>query len=241
MLSKITELDLLDQVFTTSRKSPAARNRFIYYPDHLVKIPTLDLSSITNSINSITKLFQTLRAEPLFMNALSGFLLEPTQPSRPPSEWQEDESIASFISRRFHPNIAENLLSAVMHGIYAGDIDQLSAQTILGSLRNLDDVGIFRGMFDRAVQQKMSAPMDDFIGSSLISRTQKSEEFLPERADVVRASTFTLKGGTQQLVEGLETALRKSDKVKIMTGTDIKSMTQRQGSDSISVSVFSCL
>lgn len=83
--------------------------------------------------------------------------------------------------------------------------------------------------------------MDDFIAWSAVNRTSKSEEILRDIGNVQgNSSTFTLKGGTQQLVEGLKTALDNSGKVKIMTGTDIKAMAQRQGSDSINVSV-SCL
>lgn len=135
----------------TLKNSPAARNRFVYYPDHLVKIPTPK-----KSIESIWNLFQELRSEPLFDKLLSSMLLEPTKPPRPHSEWQRDESIASFISRRFHPKVADNLVSALAHGVYAGDIDQLSAQTILGPFRNMDDVGLLRGTIDKLVQKKVA-------------------------------------------------------------------------------------
>jgi oxygen-dependent protoporphyrinogen oxidase len=128
-----------------------------------------------------------------------------------------------------------------MHGIYAGDIDQLSAQTILGALRNFEHCGVLRGLLDSVTQRKWPMFMDDFIAWSAVYRSSKTEEISPVIGKVPRkSSTFTLKGGTQQLAEGLKTALDKSGKVKIMTGTDIKAMTQRQGSDSINVSV-SCL
>jgi oxygen-dependent protoporphyrinogen oxidase len=244
---EIWSLGLFDEVITTSRKSPAAKNRFIYYPDRLVKIPTLDLSSPSASINSIMKTFQTLRSEPVFENVMSGFIFEPTKPPRPHSEWQKDESIASFIGRRFHPKMAENLVSAVMHGIYAGDIDQLSAQTILGSLRNMDADGILRGMLDCAIEKKMPLQMDDIIACHAVRGNYDGESEYFEWSqrhmrDVIRqSSTFTLKGGTQQLAEGLESALNKSDKVKIVTGTDIQSMTQQAGDDSIRVIIIVAL
>ncbi|KAJ5125991.1 uncharacterized protein N7443_009031 [Penicillium atrosanguineum] len=238
LLTMMWDLGMFDQIITTSRKSPAARNRFIYYPDRLVKIPTLDLSSPSASINSIINTFQTLRSEPVFENVMSSFLFEPTKPPRPHSEWQKDESIASFIGRRFHPKMAENLVSAVMHGIYAGDIDQLSAQTILGSLRNMDADGILKGMLDCAIEKKTPLQMDDMIAWHAVrGRSDEDSEMLVShmRNVVKESSTFILKGGTQQLVEGLETALNKSDKVKILTGTNIKSMTQQAGRDSIQI------
>jgi hypothetical protein len=125
-----------------------------------------------------------------------------------------------------------------MHGIYAGDIDQLSAQTILGALRNFEHCGVLRGLLDSVIERKWPMFMDDFIAWSAVYRSSKTKEISPDIDRVRRkSSTFTLKGGTQQLAEGLKTALDKSGKVKIMTGTDIKAMTQRQGSDSINVSV----
>lgn len=43
----------------------------------------------------------------------------------------EDESIYSFFSRRFNKDIANNLVSAMVHGIYAGNIHQLSIKVWL--------------------------------------------------------------------------------------------------------------
>lgn len=41
-----------------------------------------------------------------------------------------DESVESYVSRRFGPVVAQRFVSAVMRGIYAGDSDELSARSV---------------------------------------------------------------------------------------------------------------
>lgn len=49
-----------------------------------------------------------------------------------------DESVGDFIKRRFGPAIADNLVSALFHGIYAGDIYSMSVRTCLPTLWYLE-------------------------------------------------------------------------------------------------------
>lgn len=163
--------------------------------------------------------------EPLFEGLVPGILFEHTKPSRPPDLWGEDESIAQFISRRFNHKVADNLVSAVMHGIYAGDIDQLSAQAIMGGMRNLEDGGVLYSLFMKSIMGKKTRSMDDFLAVDAIT---KSQESLSRSEDIFRvvkkASTFTFKRGTQQLVEGLIDSLKASEKVNVVLNADITSM-----------------
>ena len=46
-----------------------------------------------------------------------------------------DESIASFLSRRIGRKTTEKLVDPVLGGIYAGDINYLSANTVLENLK----------------------------------------------------------------------------------------------------------
>lgn len=41
-----------------------------------------------------------------------------------------DESVGSYVSRRFGPVVAERFVSAIMRGIYAADVDELSARSV---------------------------------------------------------------------------------------------------------------
>lgn len=234
-IAKIADLGLFDQLIVTPKRSPAALNRFIYYPDHIVRLPspTPNLSLLDN----IRNIFDTIKTEPLFKGLLSGFLLEHTKPARTIEQWQEDESVASFISRRFNSDMADNLVSAVMHGIYAGDIDKLSAQMLMGQLRNLEDGGVIWGLIAQALNGQKTWSMDEFLAWAVMSKTSQSMNFRMDMGHVVETgSTFTLKGGTQQLIEGLEGALRNSGKVTIMTNTGVKSVSQMRNERDIHVS-----
>ncbi|CAI7601567.1 unnamed protein product [Penicillium pancosmium] len=171
--------------------------------------------------------------EPLLRPIIPAVLFEHTKPARMPDQWQKDESVSHFISRRFNSQVADNIVSAVMHGIYAGDIDKLSAQTLLGPLRNLEGSGIMYSMIMRAWNRTKTLPMDD----SLIAeetRLSNSGTTVARRLPGLcgmgsYASTFTFKGGTKQLIDGLVSALRKSDKVNIKTQADIQTISHQPG------------
>ncbi|CEJ60749.1 hypothetical protein PMG11_09311 [Penicillium brasilianum] len=223
LLYLTSNLGLFDELITTSRRSPAALNRYIYYPDHLVRLPSPDPS--LSFIQNVQNIFKTVMNEPLFEGLIPAILFENTKPSRLPELWDKDESIAQFITRRFNHKVADNLVSAVMHGIYAGDIDQMSAQTILGGIRNLEDGGVLNSLFVNALLGKKTRSMDDFLAIDAITKTPESVNRTEHIFRVVKkASTFTFKRGTQQLVEGLIDSLRASKKVNVVINSNITSM-----------------
>ncbi|KAJ5129372.1 uncharacterized protein N7515_005411 [Penicillium bovifimosum] len=229
---KATNLGLYNELIVTPKSSPAAQNRYIYYPDHLVRIPAPkpSLSFGENFDN-----FLNTMKEPLFNKFLSGIVKDIFAPPRHPTQWAEDESVADFIGRRFGPDVADNLVSAIFHGVYAGDIDQLSAQTLLGSVRNLEggiggvggfvSGGVTASLLSRAFSRKKIRRMDDFMAVDAISagpelvRRQHDLEIL-----AAEASTFTFKRGVGQLVEGLVASLKANKKVTIILNTEVDTM-----------------
>ncbi|RCI02009.1 oxygen-dependent protoporphyrinogen oxidase [Rhizopus stolonifer] len=126
LLEMIRHLDLNnDDLLSIPKSHPSAKNRYIYYQDKINKLPS-DFGSF-------------LRQRPPVLKSvpLAG-LLEPLRTSRfengLPKNGEEDESIYSFISRRFNEHTATHLMGAVIHGIYAGDVRALSLQSTLNSL-----------------------------------------------------------------------------------------------------------
>jgi oxygen-dependent protoporphyrinogen oxidase len=64
---------------------------------------------------------------PVMRGTISRFMREPfVKPTL-----KNDESIHDFVRRRLGPRIANELISAVVHGIYAGDTRKLSGTIIL--------------------------------------------------------------------------------------------------------------
>lgn len=230
-------------LIVTPKFSPAARNRFIYYPDHLVQLPSPD-----NKISLVEniKRFKKVLEEPLFDNLVAGIFRDLLSPPRHPSDWAKDESIADFIGRRFGPNFAENVVSAGIHGIYAGDIDQLSAQSLAGAIRNLEggiggiggfvSGGVLGSLISRAFSKTRTRSVDDFMAVDAISA---NAELVKRQHDletlVTRASTFTFKKGVGQLGEALAASLTASPKVKIHKNMEIKSLSKLRDSSAISV------
>ena len=222
----------------TPHLSPAGLNRLIYYPDRLVRLPSPQPSLSLRE--NIWNLFQTLR-EPLFKGFLSGILFEHTKPARMPHEWAEDESVASFMSRRFNSQIADNLVSAMIHGIYAGDIDKLSAQALFGSLRDVEDGGVVYNLLMRAMSRKELLLVDDHLHMRYYISPKGPDGLFNDHSfanlfdNIKLASTFTFRKGNQQLIDGLAHALMKADKVDVKTHTEIQSLNRLRGSDSLEV------
>ncbi|KAJ6188742.1 hypothetical protein N7519_003650 [Penicillium mononematosum] len=208
LLYLATNLGLYDDLIVTPKTSPAARNRYIYYPDRLVRMPAPKPELSEGCLHS----------------------------ARHPTEWAKDESVADFIRRRFGPNVADNLVSAVYHGIYAGDIDRLSAQALLGGLRNLEggiggigglvSGGVTASLISRSISKTRTRNMDDFMA---IDAMPAGPELVRRQHDLevlaAGASTFTFKRGVAQLIQALIASLKASGKVDFRMNTEIKALS----------------
>ncbi|KAJ5776140.1 uncharacterized protein N7511_001151 [Penicillium nucicola] len=226
-----TNLGLYKDLILTPKSSPAARNRYIYYPDHLVRMPAPEPG--LTAFEFIKKTLKTMWNEPVFDKFLPGLLHDIYTQPRHATEWANDESVADFIGRRFHPNVADNLLSAVYHGIYAGDIDQLSAQMLMGTIRDLEGGtggvgsfvpgGVVSSMISRAFARKMSHAIDDYLAVDAISSSLEASKNQHDLEKIVaKASTFTFKKGVGQLIDALVISLKNSGKVQIVTNSNLE-------------------
>ena len=72
---------------------------------------------------------------PLVRATLPGLFREPWAERRTTSE---DESVHDFLSRRTGKPMAENMASAMIHGIYAGDTRELSIQSVMPNLVDME-------------------------------------------------------------------------------------------------------
>lgn len=116
----IVELGLKDQLVMGDNKAP----RYIYFRNSLKPVPMSPISFVTSSLLSpLAKL--RIFAEP-FISARRD-LAENTE-----------ESIASFIKRRFGTQIHDRLVSPFISGIYAGDTEKLSIQATLAKIAELE-------------------------------------------------------------------------------------------------------
>lgn len=170
---------------------------------------------------------QGILTEPIFRGLIWSVLKEPLVDMR--DEGLVDESIGSFISRRFSPHVADNIVSAVCHGIYAGDIYDLSARTllpmqwmqetrdgrILGSIAATMSSGV-APILKRESDYRLAIGSDDL----------DEEKWLSVRDIIGSSSVFTFQHGLEQLAQGLVTALKAAGNVRTKTGTQIKQVTR---------------
>ncbi|RKP37273.1 hypothetical protein BJ085DRAFT_37127 [Dimargaris cristalligena] len=152
MRQLLSSLDLYSDVAICSRASASAKNRFIYYQNQLNRLPTGPASLLFQRPPPpiLRGLWGELFREPWRVRQYPfdtpGFAVdERMDPASPVSQFgvpaegdYSDESIHRFMTRHFGPTVADNLVSAMIHGIYAGDVHNLSVDSTMRWLKDLD-------------------------------------------------------------------------------------------------------
>ncbi|ETI19578.1 protoporphyrinogen oxidase [Cladophialophora carrionii CBS 160.54] len=239
MLEMVCDLDLTNDLVAISKESAAARNRYLYYPDRLVKMPTpLKGASFSDFLESV----HTVLTEPLF-DGFWNIFKEPWASLR--DEDVKDEPLGDFISRRFGKAVTDNIASAFYHGVYAGDIYQLSARTLATMLwhlesRNRDEKssillevladrlnrrGIARADIVRH-QQRFAAALNS--PDAYLRRVPNPEIF-------DGLSVYTFKHGLAQLTAALEQRLRQTKNITILESSAVEEVTVEKGQDRLRV------
>ncbi|KAI4093335.1 MAG: hypothetical protein LQ344_002923 [Seirophora lacunosa] len=222
-LDLVKSLGLEDQVLMTSKESVAAQNRFIYYPDHLVRMPGPGSSLLP----TVVRMLQ----EPVFKGLLRAAVFETF---RPVLTDLQDESVGSFISRRFGPALANNIVSALLHGIYAGDVYQLSVRSI------------FPYLFHAEREIRTSVGAAYALGFSLrwpqdapLEAEWARARPISQRTQAIRdSSVFTFKKGIGQLADQLETKLRQLPNVSIRLETVVDQLQLKRPSNSENIGLL---
>ncbi|KHJ35745.1 putative protoporphyrinogen oxidase [Erysiphe necator] len=208
----IQDLGLEEQIIISAKDSIAAMNKYLYYPDHLVRMPTPE-ENILWRINRIL-------TEPAFKGIFTA-LLEFRRPPR--SADLDDESVASFFTRRLGgDNLVNNIHSAILHGIYAGDINQLSIKSLFPTLWYMEKHfgSLLRGVFICAKDKlKLISPSESSIRKEIAPKIAAA---LHQKLD--KAAVFSFKKGLGVLSNALEDALLKKPNFSLKTGDQIKSI-----------------
>jgi oxygen-dependent protoporphyrinogen oxidase len=118
IIDTLLKLGSKDQINVIPGDSESNKKYLLSPGDKLVQVP--------NSWKS----FKNFISSPLGSGLVGGFIKEPFKKSTK----IHDESVDSFITRRFGPQLAQNVISAIYHGIYAGDIRKLSAKTVMKAM-----------------------------------------------------------------------------------------------------------
>lgn len=233
MCVQIEKLSLRDELLVTPMTADAARNRFIYYPDHLVKMPGPGQDPYSMVWNILT--------EPVFGGLSFGALFEFNRPQR--ETWAsynnpavDDESVGSFLKRRLGtPNVGNNLVSAVLHGIYAGDINQLSARSLMPKFWYEEAL---HGSLTRAIIKNLQAQAITEPYNDIMLRQELQPKISHEmNMTMAGASVYTFKDGIGTLSGALEKSLRANDNVEFKMGHQIDTLEYDGQSNGVSVSI----
>lgn len=221
------EIGLRDEFVITTKDSPAAKKRFLYYPDRLVEMPNPTLSLYGNLWSILT--------EPIFKGLFSALWGEHVRSPRPKtSEILDDESIGRFLERRLGTtDIGDNIASAVLHGIYAGDIYQLSARSLLPAFYELE--GRYGSITDGFIEKyalaskkqsdlvllptRAAREKAEFARSSMLMKLREDKEFFHALS---QASVISFKGGMQTFTNKLAEEISKAKELTVKTNTFIK-------------------
>ena len=195
----------------------AARKTYIVVSKRLVPLPDGLMFLVPTKLipTAMTRLF-SLRTK----IRMGLELLHPPRPS------EGDESVAALVERHFGREAVDRLADPLLSGIYGGDAKQLSAQTVLPRLVEMEAKygSLTRGML--AAHRKMR----EFAKTS--SKTQNRG-----------AAIFTgLRGGMQQLVDAIAARL---DPASIRAGTPVSGIEKTAQGWSVTASgtreAFDCL
>jgi oxygen-dependent protoporphyrinogen oxidase len=179
--------------------------------------------------------------EPVLRWAPMACVREYFNPRRPGSV--EDESVYDFITRRFGtPDAGDMTVSAVLHGIYAGDVMQLSARSLLPQFWFLEEQfgSIIKGLLHPGPGNSWMNQVDVDTHREL---TPKIEASLYTRMSQ-ETSVYSFKEGIGALPAALEKSLQANPKVQFRKGSYVKTLEYDDKSDKVNVwllvSRYSC-
>ncbi|KAI1316404.1 hypothetical protein EDD11_010047 [Mortierella claussenii] len=209
-LEMVKLLGLDPKLKPVPKTSSAAKNRYIYSRNKLHMLP----SSLSGALTHPLLAPKLARAGLDLVKRGSG---------------EEDESIESFVTRRFGKGMSDDLVSAMVHGIYAGDVSKLSVRSTLGMLYHLEKdygsvvLGLMMG--GGAVE----SPWD-------ISLKEKILAGMPELKDFVdKTSIYSFTDGLEELSLALEKDLKKSGRVTIRKESQVEKLDFDRTNNTVSI------
>ena len=216
MVDTLRTLHKGNSVYYVESKSEANRKFLLDTTNSLVQVP-----------NSIGTLFKFLRSS-LGKGLIPGFLGEPFR--KAPTEGAADESAHSLLSRRFgNEYVSNNIFSAIFHGIYAGDIKELSAKRTLGSIVELEKKygSLIKGMIKRKKPENGSqgaAVLPDALQRYQKNLKRGADDLCQLYTRLQKYPIIGLQGGLETFPKALTVALKENPKVKLSIGTAVTSL-----------------
>lgn len=196
-LALAEDLGLTDKVVSISYSHPSAKNRMLLVDGKLHKLP-----------NSLKTLFTKSPpfSKPLALSALRDM--------RAPKVINNDESLYSFVNRRFGSEVAKYAIDPMSRGIFAGNAKELSVNCIARRLHDVEQkhgtvlVGLLK-------DRKYAAKLDPDLQNYELVKKAKKEKW----------SVWSVTGGLENLVTALEKNVTENN-VDIKKNTPLKAIVR---------------
>uniref|UniRef100_A0A182W2Z5 Protoporphyrinogen oxidase n=1 Tax=Anopheles minimus TaxID=112268 RepID=A0A182W2Z5_9DIPT len=203
-LQLIEDLGLADEVYSISSNHTAARNRMIYAKGKLNLLPN-SLGGLLKTVPPFTK--------PLYFAAFRDLLAGRSKTAL------NDESMYSFVERRFGKEIADYAVSSMLCGICAGNAKEISVKFLMKDLfeREQRHGGVLLGLLKEGLQNRNKKQSEN------VTKTTTTVSSLADRAKAENWSIYSIRGGLQTLPETLADDLRAKG-VPIVTSTKFEEL-----------------
>ena len=212
---QIYSLGLKDQLLLTPKTSPAARNRYVYLDKRLVNVQQGIFGMIQDPVlrKTLLEVSQTV-----FHHSTSS---------------GKDETIGQFFRRRGLVSTANNLVSAMIHGIYAGNIDELSASCVFPTLTSHEDEfgspwNFIKQQMLKRLSSSYQPDIRDSVRSAQLQSIMNMDGLDVTHLPAMSASIYTLRGGLETLIDALVHYLEAHPRVKLITSATAQSIQAAQ-------------
>lgn len=178
--------------------------------------------------SSLLNLLSSGMASLLITSVLRDLFLPSNRP--PGSIVSEDESVDSFLSRRFGPKFTQTFGSALVHGIYAADSRILSVRAAFPTIwdAHLRGAGsVARSMFNR--KKKNTAPQQ-------VVSEEESYKFGAVDSFMRGTSVFSFRGGVSDMTDALDKFLLQAPNVELVKET-VTSLSSDSSSSKLKVRI----
>ncbi|KAE8271711.1 hypothetical protein A4X09_0g631 [Tilletia walkeri] len=221
LLDLIRSLGLAPRLMSVSTSAPAAKNRFIYYPDRLNRL-----------VSSAAGIPKALLTSPPLKGIVPSVAADFFTPAR---EWNADadESVDQFLTRRFggRTEVPTNLVSAVLHGIYAGDSRNLSVRALMPFLvRTEQEHGsLVRAILPKWLNSRYKAPSQAQIdkGKREAAELEEAKQRLGPTWQqwLQNTSVYSFPRGIQEITDAMVKELRSQPHVEVHTSSGIDALS----------------
>jgi oxygen-dependent protoporphyrinogen oxidase len=209
---------------------------FIYYPDHLVGIPSLSkelMKDPTRALRAIQRLV-AMPLEPVFRDLVPSIINVLRNQKDPQSldilEGRRDMSIGDYYAHRFgRPGMVDKVMSAMIHGITGGDVwkQSMASGFLADTLAPTGNIPI----------TKTRARLADMAMMRVLFRDKSTFDLAAKH---VESNAIWFRNGFNTLTNALARSLQANPNVTINQNDPATWLHYSESTDNVLVSTLCC-